>query len=54
MYILETSQNDQISVNKKGHSQILKAVKGNKLVALLEMRPFEKIRILRNFPNQRF
>ncbi len=54
VYILETSQKDQICVNKKGESQILKAVKGQKLVALLEMRPFEKMRILRNFPNQNF
>ena len=54
VYILETSQKDQISVNKKGQPQILKAVKGQKLVALLEMRPFEKIRILKNFPNQTF
>ena len=40
VYILETSQKDQICVNKKGTSQIIKAVKGKKLVALLEMRPF--------------
>lgn len=54
VYVMETRQEDQICVNKKGESQILKAVKGHKLVALLEMRPFEKIRILRNFPNQNF
>ena len=54
VYILETSQKDQIYVNKKGQTQILKAVKGQKLVALLEMRPFEKIKILRNFPHQNF
>ena len=54
IYIVETSQPDQICVNKKGQPQILKAVKGRKLVALLEIRPFEKIRILKNFPNQTF
>lgn len=54
VYILETSQSDQIQVNKNGQPQTLKAVKGQKLVALLEMRPFEKIRILKNFPNQDF
>lgn len=54
VHILEISQKDQICVNKKGQPQILKAVKGEKLVALLEMRPFKKIRILRNFPNQNF
>lgn len=54
LYILSASQKDQIGVNKKGRSQILKAVQGEKLVALLEMRPFEKIRILKNFPHQNF
>ena len=54
VYVVETRQKDQICVNKKGESQVLKAVKGHKLIALLEMRPFEKIRILRNFPNQNF
>ena len=54
VYILETNQPDQIRVNKNGQPEILKAVKGQKLVALLEMRPFEKIRILKNFPNQDF
>ena len=54
LYILSATQKDQISVNKKGQAQILKAVRGQKLVALLEMRPFEKVRILKNFPNQNF
>lgn len=54
VYILEAKQKEQIHVNKKGQAQILKAVKEKKLVALLEMRPFEKIRILKNFPNQNF
>ena len=54
VYILEKVQEKQIHVNKKGKAQILKAIKGKKLVALLEMRPFEKIKILKNFPNQDF
>lgn len=54
VYILETKQADQIRVNKTGQSQIIKALKEDKLVALLEMRPYEKIKILRNFPNQIF
>jgi len=51
---LEANQLNQIRVNKNSQPQILKAVKGQKLVALLEMRPFQKIRILKNFPNQDF
>ena len=51
-YVLSQAQKDQIAVNKRGESQILKAVKGHKLLALLELRPFEKIKILRNFPQQ--
>ncbi len=54
LYILEASQKDQTLVNKTGQPQILKAVKGHKLAALLEMRPFKKIRILKNFPHQDF
>ena len=52
IYILSHIQKQQIAVNKTGQSQILKAVKGEKLLALLELRPFEKIKILRNFPQQ--
>lgn len=53
-YIIEQSQKDQIQVNKLGKEQILKAVREQSLVALLEMKPFKKIRILKNFPNQNF
>ena len=52
LYILSQVQAKQIAVNKTGQNQILKAVKGEKLMALLELRPFEKIKILRNFPQQ--
>ena len=54
LYISQTCQKTQIAVNKQGQAQILKAVRGHKLTALLEIRPFEKIRILRNFPQQIF
>ena len=52
LYVLSHVQKNQIAVNKRGRSQILKAVQGDKLLALLELRPFEKIKILRNFPQQ--
>ena len=52
LYVLSHVQKEQIAVNKTGQSQILKAVRGEKLLALLELRPFEKIKILRNFPQQ--
>ncbi|MDE0091885.1 MAG: tRNA pseudouridine(55) synthase TruB [Oligoflexia bacterium] len=52
LYILSQAQKEQIVVNKRGQSQILKAVKGEKLLALLELRPFSKMKILRNFPQQ--
>ena len=51
-YILREKQADQIEVNKSGQAQIVQALRGENLVALLEMRPYEKIKILRNFPNQ--
>ena len=50
LYILSAFQGDQIRVNKSGKEQIVKAVRGNRLSALLVLRPFEKIRILKNFP----
>ena len=54
LYVVERSQKDQIQANRSGQNQILKAVRGKKLVALLEVRPFEKIKILKNFPHQDF
>ena len=38
----------QIETNKSGQNQILKAVRGGSLLALLELKPFKKIKILRN------
>ncbi len=49
-YLIKESQNDQIKVNKEGGSQILKVIQGDNLVTLLELKPFEKIKILKNFP----
>ena len=54
LYMLSYLQKEQIAVNKKGQSQILKAVREDKLLALLELKPFKKIKILRNFPQQSF
>ena len=50
VYILSQVRKDQIAVNKTGQTQILKAIRKEKLLALLELRPFERIKILRNFP----
>ena len=50
LYILTACQSQQIEVNKTGQAQILKAVNGEKLVALLELNPFKRLKILRNFP----
>ena len=50
LYVSSYFQKEQITVNKQGQPQILKAVREDKLLALLELRPFEKIKILRNFP----
>ncbi len=49
-YLIKESQNDQIKVNQQGLSQVLKVVEGDSLVTLLELRPFKKIKILKNFP----
>ena len=54
LYIVTQSQKRQIAVNKTGESQVLKAVREGKLLALLELKPFEKMKILRNFPQQLF
>ena len=52
LYILSACEKDQIRVNKSGRAQILKAIRGKHLSALLVLRPFERIRILKNFPEQ--
>ncbi len=49
-YIVKKIQDDQIKTNKTGRTLVIKAVRGSRLSALLELRPFKKIRILKNFP----
>ena len=49
-YLIKESQNDQIKVNKEGSYQILKIIQGENLVTLLELRPYKRIKILKNFP----
>ena len=52
-YIIKEQEDSQIDVNKKGKSQILKLVRDKQILALLEISPYEKIKILKNFPNQK-
>ena len=51
-FIVRQSQAEQIKTNQTGEARIIKAVRGAGLAALLETRPFKKIRILKNFPGQ--
>lgn len=48
-YILETQQDRQICVNKSSQAQIIQACWQDCLLALLEIRPYTKMRILKNF-----
>lgn len=52
-YLISESQKNQIQVNKKLDSQILKVIQGQDLIALMELRPFKKMKILRNFARNR-
>jgi len=47
-YLIQKSQAYQIESNKHSRNQILKAVRKNRLYALLELSPYKKIKILRN------
>ena len=47
-YLIAESQAYQIESNKLSRNQILKAVRKNRLHALLELKPYKKIKILRN------
>ena len=47
--LIKESQDSQIKVNQQGSSQILKVVQGEDLVTLLELEPFKKIKIVKNF-----
>ena len=46
--LIVMAQKIQIEINKSGHNQILKAVRGDSLLALLELKPFKKMKILKN------
>ena len=48
LYLITESQKNQIQTNKKNETQILKAVRKDRIFSLLELRPFKKMRILRN------
>ena len=48
-FLIEESMPWQIEVNKTQQNRIFQAVKDNQLVALLELQPFKKIKILKNF-----
>ena len=49
-YLIQCTQQQQVEVNKTGKFQMVQAIKGNHLLALLELRPFQKMKIIRNFP----
>lgn len=46
--LIVMAQKAQIEANKKEENQILKAVRGDSLLALLELKPFKKMKILKN------
>ena len=46
-FLIEESMPWQIEVNKTQENKIFQAIQSDRLVALLEIRPFEKIKILR-------
>lgn len=51
-YIITESQESQIKVNKENSYQILKVIQEDSLIALLELKPFQKLKVLRRFPLQ--
>ena len=48
-YLIQDALNLQIEVNKTGQPQLIQAVQDWRLSALLELRPFKKMKIVRNF-----
>ena len=50
VWLVQKCMENQIKVNQSGEAEILKAICDKRIVALLEMQPFKKIRILKNFP----
>ena len=49
-YLISQSQSDQIEVNKNNSVKILKVIQNDSLIALLELKPFERIKVLKRFP----
>ena len=48
-YVIQSTLNRQMEVNKTGQTQLIQAVQDWRLSALLEIRPFKKMKIVRNF-----
>ncbi|MCY4512536.1 MAG: tRNA pseudouridine(55) synthase TruB [Bdellovibrionales bacterium] len=48
-YVIQSALSRQIEVNKTGQPQLIQAVQDWRLSALLEIRPFKKMKIIRNF-----
>ena len=49
LYLIQSALSRQIEVNKTGKVQLIQAVQDWRLSALLELRPFKKMKIIRNF-----
>lgn len=48
-YLIQSTLNRQMEVNKTGQLQLIQAVQDERLCALLEIRPFKRMKIVRNF-----
>lgn len=53
LYLIEQSQDKQKEVNKTSKHQILKIIQDDSLIALLELKPFERIKVLNRFSIQK-
>ena len=48
-YLIQCSLERQIEVNKTGRPQLIQAVRDREISALLELKPFQRMKIVRNF-----
>ena len=48
-YLIQSTLNRQMEVNQTGQLQLIQAVQDERLCALLEIRPFKRMKIVRNF-----
>ena len=48
-FLIQKSLDWQAEVNRSGESRIFQAVKNGRLLAIMEIRPFQKLKILKNF-----